>query len=212
MNKLIRSKIIIIISIILISIITGFAAFYLAINGLLNFSFLGIDLLDWLFIILCLCMVLVIGYDFMKIQKNKKKFGKLKYTLKRKDKITQVIGFIFLIFILIFQVLFMIFFIRDIKFMNIALIFLIGMQPLMFAYHNYEKEGINDKCVYFWGTPIQWENIESYNTHENILYINYTKKVFGMNEKVGIPFKINNENKDEIIEFIDKRIIYFNKK
>lgn len=201
-----RSKFIVLIIILAISIISGVATFYLAINGLLNLKLMGIDLIDWFFIILCLFIIIVIGYDFIKIQTNKKKYGPLKYVLIRTNKKTQIIGFVFLLFMFILEFFIMIILNKNIKLMDVSLVFLMGMLPLMFGFHNYEKDGLNDKCIYFWGTPIKWHNITAYTIENNILYLTCTKKMFGRSENSKIPFIINNENKPEIIEFINTKI------
>ncbi|MBU3109052.1 hypothetical protein [Clostridium gasigenes] len=81
-------------------------------------------------------------------------------------------------------------------------------QIIMFAIHNNEKEGINENCIYSWGNAIKWDKVKSYNINENILCLELEKKMFGKFETYKMPFKLDTENKDEIIKFIDMKINY----
>lgn len=90
--------------------------------------------------------------------------------------------------------------------MYIGLLFVIGIQIIMFRIHNNEKEGINENCIYHWGSAIKWDRVKLYNINENILCLKLEKKVFGKIETYKIPFKLDMENKDEIIKLIDMKI------
>ncbi len=96
------------------------------------------------------------------------RYGELKYVLKRTNKKVQVIGLFILVAILIFEAV--------LRVVNISFLYMLGMLPLMFGYHNVEKEGLGDNCIYQWGIPTKWSNVTSYYFKEELLTFNVTKK------------------------------------
>ena len=200
-----RSKTIILIFAILVGIITGVFVYYLETKGLVALKFRGVEFIDWIFIITGIVVTIMVTIDYILIKRYKNKFGKLKYILLRENRKKQVYGLRFLIAIFIFELI-IILFSDEFKFMYIALLFVIGSQIIMFSIHNNEKEGINENCIYYWGNAIKWDKVKSYNINENILCLELEKKMFGKIETYKIPFKLDVENKDEIVKLIDMKI------
>ncbi|MBU3131001.1 hypothetical protein KPL40_00910 [Clostridium gasigenes] len=200
-----RSKTIVLIVTILVGIITGVFIYYLETKGLVALKFRGVEFIDWIFIITGIVVTIMVTIDYILIKRYKNKFGKLKYILLRENRKKQVYGLRFLVAIFIFELIIILFF-DEFKFMYIALLFVIGSQIIMFSIHNNEKEGINENCIYSWGNAIKWDKVKSYNINENILCLELKKKVFGKIETYKIPFKLDVENKDEIIKLIDMKI------
>ncbi|NKF07286.1 hypothetical protein J1C67_11885 [Clostridium gasigenes] len=201
-----RSKTIILIGAILVGIITGVFVYYLETKGLVTLKFRGIEFIDWIFIITSIAMTIIVIIDYILIKRYKNKFGKLKYILLRQNRKKQVYGLRFLIAIFIFQLIIIILFSDEFKFMYIAPLFLIGNEIIMFSIHNNEKEGINENCIYSWGNAIKWDKVKSYNINENILCLELEKKMFGKIERYKMPFKLDMENKDDIVKLIDMKI------
>ncbi|MBB6713931.1 hypothetical protein [Clostridium gasigenes] len=200
-----RSKTIILIFAILVGIITGVFVYYLETKGLVALKFRGVEFIDWIFIITGIVVTIMVTIDYILIKKYKNKFGKLKYILLRENRKKQVYGLRFLIAIFIFELI-IILFSDEFKFMYIALLFVIGSQIIMFSIHNNEKEGINENCIYSWGNAIKWDKVKSYNINENILCLELEKNMFGKIETYKMLFKLDMENKDDIIKFIDMKI------
>lgn len=200
-----KIKIISVLAILVVAVATGFLTFYLSSRGMLDLKVMGITIFDWFYVILDIFVLGTITYDYSKIKINKRKYGKLKYILKRTNKKTQIIGFIFLVCIFIFEARFIFYHTGHLRFRNISLLFLIGALPFIFLYRNVEKEGLSEKCVYLWGNVFEWKNINYFFVYDNILTLCTTHKVFGMKEDVKIPFQLEGVNKDEILKFVEEK-------
>jgi hypothetical protein len=191
--------------------VTFFGTFYLASKGILFLTFTGITYFDWVFIILDLTMISIIIFDFIYIRINRRKYGKLKYILKRKSKRTQVIGFIFICFVFVFEFIINFILLREIKFVNGSVVFMVGMMALIYGNHNHEKEGLAEDCIYIWGSSVKWGNIGSYDLDNSILTLNVNRKVLGIKEKAKIPYVISVEEEKDIVEFVEGRINTYKK-
>jgi hypothetical protein len=199
-------RMLMVVFILLFSVVIGLGTFYMASTGLLNLKIIGISFNNWIYILLNVIMITTILYDFINIRVNRKKYGPLKYVLKRRNKRTQVIGFMLLTALFIFNLLVLIVFNKDIQFMNISMTILYGAMPLMFGYRNLEKEGLSDYCIYFWGVPYKWDNVDSYGLDDNMLTLTVSRKVVGIKEIIKVYFTISRSQKNEIAEFVAERV------
>lgn len=205
MNK---TKIIMLVSMLVIMVLSFLGTFYLGSTGVLDSEILGLKFIDFILIIMNIVVGLIALYDFLNIQLNKRKYGKLRFVMKRTSKKTQVIGLIFLVCIFTFQaILYFVILNEAVSIINGSMIFLIGMMALIFAFHNIEKEGLADECVYFWGTPIQWSNITSYSIDEGKLTLYISRKVLGRIENTSIIFIIENSTRENIESYLAERPI-----
>ena len=193
-----KTKIISIIIILVVSILSFFGTFYLGINDVLGVKIFGLTIGTMLPIVIEIILSIIIVYDFISIRLKRMRYGELKYVLKRTNKKVQVIGFLILVAILIFEAVLIA--------VDISFLYMLGMLPLMFGYHNMEKEGLGDKCIYQWGIPTKWSNVRSYNFEGNILTLNVTKKYLWMTQDIKIPFKVEKEQQTEILDYVKSRV------
>lgn len=200
-----KIKIITLLICLVIGALTMLGTLYLDRNGLLDSKFIGLSVGTLIPLVFKAIVIILIVCDFMSIRFKKKKYGEIKFVLKRANKRNQIIAFFVLMSIFILEAI-LILSIRDVEKTNISPLFMFGMLALMYGYHNIEKEGLADNCIYQWGIPTKWDNVNSYDYGGRILTFNVTKKFLGMTQKLKIPFIVNIEEETKILEHVSSRM------
>jgi len=86
-----KTKVITIIIILVVSALSFFGTFYLALNGVLDVKLFGLAIGILIPRVIDIIESIVIAYDFRSIKLNKMKYGELRYILKRTNKKNQII-------------------------------------------------------------------------------------------------------------------------
>ena len=209
-RKMSRSRIInliiCIVVMILVSIITLLGCIFLNSKGLLFKDYIGLTMVNWLQIIVGVIILGFILYDFTSIRVKRKKYGKLRFRLKRKDTIKQTIALILLLIIYFIQAWIFTSGFKEFDLDKIFMMFCVAPLPLLFGYHNIEKEGLGDKAVYYWGYVIQWNKVCRYNFKGDTLRLTISKRSFGKDEEYEIPFIVNRNDKIVVEEFLCEKM------
>ncbi|MCM1988907.1 hypothetical protein [Oceanirhabdus seepicola] len=201
-----KSKIRALIFILIVTLAGLAGGIFIAVKGVFFKEFMGLSMGNWFKVIIGIAITIVVLYDFISIRVKRKKYGELKYRLKRKDKRKQIIGLILLIIIFFIQILI---FTRGFKKFDFDVVFLmycVWPLPLMFLYRNIEKEGIGEGGVHYWGEIIKWDKVLRYSFRGDTLTVVSRSKSFGVNEIIEIPFIIEDGDKIDIEEFLSEKV------
>lgn len=178
---------------------------FLALVGVLGSNVLGLNIGDFVLIITDIYIFLVVVYTYFYIKVNKRVYGKIIFIMKRTNyKIKMKIWLnVLLICLLIFQLfLDLIVFGNNFNLKTTYRMFFQVMLILIVSFHNSQKEGLADKCVYSWGVPIEWSKIAFYSITEDKLILSLSSETLKKNKSGKIDFKIENKDKESIEYFL----------
>ncbi|WBW96305.1 hypothetical protein [Oceanirhabdus sp. W0125-5] len=208
-SKIIRNICVSVITIIalLILVISAFVGtIYLAAKGILFCEFMGLQMHEWFIAICGISIFVILLCVFNGIRRKKKECGKLKYILKRKDRITHSIAFILILIIYITQVYMITSGFKEFDSQTILLMYSFTPVPILNGYYNFEKVGISEGGVYYSGDFYKWDKVSEVSFNGNTLNIAVSNKFFRRKDKLEIQFTVKDFISKDVAEFLKEKI------
>jgi len=141
--------------------------------------------------LICLVIVIICAiFDFLKIRKDKKKFGKLRNSITNLKAGRTRFGLIGITSVVIFELV--IFGISPS--VSMFIMFLMVVVPaFMFFYHNIQKNGVNENGIFFWGVFFLWKQVKGYIAKEpdQIDIVVIQKVGSNFDNKISLKIKID---------------------
>lgn len=159
-----------------------------------------------LFEMVCLCIVSIcVVFDFVKIDKDKKKFGQIKNNIKNLYITRTRLGAIILACVVIFEVIIF-------AFNPTLIIFLLTLMAAEFAvwffYRNTQRNGVNENGILFWGVYYPWEKIKSYTIEASDHFsVVVSQKVFEKKYDEKLRFKVSSIEYSDVSNLIKESVI-----
>lgn len=173
-------------------------------TGIGSIKISRINLFD-VFELVCLgAMSICVAFDLTKINRDRKKFGRLKNDINNLYAGRTRIGTIALLCLVIFEVVNFAF---KPTLMLFLMIFVVAELALMFIYHDIQRSGVNENGILFWGVYYPWKQIKGYTEKApDQINIVLRQKITGTKFENKIWIKVKNEEYDTVLDLFRERV------
>jgi hypothetical protein len=154
-------------------------------------------------IFIALIFALILVFDIISLFKSKRQIREYKFRLSSWLTPFSIVSIVLVVVFAIFLLVEYFMFNEGMFLLNIYIFLIIAIQ---YSFHVSNKDYICDVGVLFWGRLYKWNNISSYYwaDSERYLIFKVKNKFLGMENE--LKFRINEELKDEVNDYLDIQI------